>query len=122
MITEFGKELRKIRIDHDELLKDMAARLGVKASFLSAVEIGKKNVPENWFNTLVEQYALSLDEEAVLRKKAQNSVNAVKINLYGSGPKQRNMALVLARSFEEMSDETASKILDYMSKDKSEEA
>ena len=43
MITPFGKYLRKLRIDHDEKLKDMAAKLGVTGSYLSAVEIGKRD-------------------------------------------------------------------------------
>ena len=42
MITRFGKELRKIRIDHGEILKDMAEKLQVTPSFLSSVEVGKK--------------------------------------------------------------------------------
>ena len=44
MITELGKHLRKIRIDHGEILKNMADKLGVTSSFLSAVEIGKRNM------------------------------------------------------------------------------
>ena len=42
MLTSLGKFLRKIRIDNDEYLKDMADKLGVTVSFLSAVENGKK--------------------------------------------------------------------------------
>ena len=37
MLTKFGKELRKIRIEHDEILKDMADKLNVTAAYLSAV-------------------------------------------------------------------------------------
>ena len=33
MVTEFGKVLRKIRIDHGEILKQMADRLNVSSSF-----------------------------------------------------------------------------------------
>jgi transcriptional regulator with XRE-family HTH domain len=45
MLTEFGQYLRKIRIDCGDLLKDMADKLGVTSSYLSAVETGKRNVP-----------------------------------------------------------------------------
>ena len=42
MLTSLGKFLRKLRIDNNELLKDMAQKLNVSVSFLSAVENGKK--------------------------------------------------------------------------------
>ena len=38
MLTNFGKALRKLRIDNNELLKDMALKLEVTVSYLSAVE------------------------------------------------------------------------------------
>ena len=40
MLTALGKFLKKLRVDRNEVLKDMSARLGVTASFLSAVENG----------------------------------------------------------------------------------
>ena len=42
-VTEFGKFSRKLRIENDELLRDMANKLGVTASYLSAEEIYQKN-------------------------------------------------------------------------------
>ena len=47
MITNFGKFLRKLRIDNNEFLKDMAARLGVTVAYLSAIEHGKRDVPDH---------------------------------------------------------------------------
>ena len=41
MLTEFGKITRKIRIDNDVLLKDMANALNISAAFLSKLETGK---------------------------------------------------------------------------------
>ena len=46
MLTKFGKELRKIRIENDEILKDMADKLNVTAAYLSAVENGNRKVPD----------------------------------------------------------------------------
>ena len=42
MITSLGNFLRKLRFEKGEVLKDMAEKLGVTVSFLSAVENGKK--------------------------------------------------------------------------------
>lgn len=53
MLTEFGKILRKIRIDQGEIIKDMEEKLNVTASYLSVVETGKRNIPENWIEEIV---------------------------------------------------------------------
>ena len=47
MITEFGKILRIIRINCGDSAKDMSEKLGISASYLSAIENGKRNVPDN---------------------------------------------------------------------------
>ena len=44
MLTPFGKEARKWRIDNDVAMKTMASDLGVSVSYLSAVEHGKKPI------------------------------------------------------------------------------
>ena len=41
MLTSLGIFLRKLRLEQREVLKYMADKLGVSASFLSAVENGK---------------------------------------------------------------------------------
>lgn len=39
MATNYGKVLRKIRVDRDELLKDMAGKLGITSAYLSSIEM-----------------------------------------------------------------------------------
>lgn len=116
MITEFGKTLRKIRIDHNEILRDMAQHLEVSSSFLSSVEVGKKNVPDGWVDKITEVYNLNAKEHDMLQRQAKDAVKSVKINLCGSGNPQRNAALVFARDFSKISDETAEKIINLMTK------
>ncbi|MFD0587611.1 hypothetical protein ACFQZE_06325 [Paenibacillus sp. GCM10027627] len=58
MLTEFGKFVRKLRIDNDELLKHMANKLEVSSSYLSAVEIGKCNLPDEWKEVIINSYKL----------------------------------------------------------------
>jgi transcriptional regulator with XRE-family HTH domain len=47
MLTQLGIFLRKLRLDRGEILKDMAIKLNVSSSFLSAVENGKKRIPQS---------------------------------------------------------------------------
>ena len=46
MLTKFGKKLRALRLENDQRLKDMADKLEVTAAYLSAVENGKRSVPD----------------------------------------------------------------------------
>ena len=68
MLTQFGKELRHIRLDRDEKLKDMAEKLGVTVSYLSAVENGKRNIPDNWIEMIASEYYLSDEDVRNLQK------------------------------------------------------
>lgn len=65
-LTEFGKFLRKLRIDNGELLKDMAIKLNVTPSFLSMVETGKRSVPKKWKEEIEKSYSLSLKQKEEL--------------------------------------------------------
>ena len=44
-LTEFGKAVRKARIECDQTLANMASALGVTPAFLSSVETGRKKIP-----------------------------------------------------------------------------
>ena len=39
MLTEFGKVMRIIRINTGDSMRDMAAKIGMSATYLSAIEI-----------------------------------------------------------------------------------
>ena len=48
-ITEFGKAVRKARIDANNVtLSSMATSLQTTPSFLSAMEMGRKKIPAEW--------------------------------------------------------------------------
>ena len=114
--TKFGEFLRILRIKNHEVMGDTAKLLGAKVPFISAVENGKRNVPESWFNTLVEHYNLSLDEQKELKAAIEDSKTQVKINLTAIPQNKRTVALQFQRSFEKMDDETAEEILKLLNK------
>lgn len=62
MLTELGKTLRKIRHNRNQKLADMAANLQITASYLSAVENGRKKTPDGWLSKITEKYSLTEDE------------------------------------------------------------
>ncbi len=114
--TSFGEFVRILRIKKHEVMGDMAKVLGVKVPFLSAVENGKKNVPADWANKLISNYNLSTEEQCTLKQVIEESKTQFKISLQNAGIQQRRAALQFSRSFDEMDDETATKILNLLNK------
>jgi len=53
-LTEFGKEVRKARIDANETLVTMAKALDTTPAFLSAMETGSKNIAAKWVTAITD--------------------------------------------------------------------
>ncbi|CEI72585.1 helix-turn-helix domain-containing protein [Romboutsia hominis] len=101
-LTEFGRFSRKLRIDNGELLKDMATKLDVTVSYLSAVEIGKRNIPEKWEEEIVRAYHLNLQEREDLKKAIIYSKKVFKINVENFEKEEKDLILMLARKVDNM--------------------
>ena len=114
--TQFGEFVRILRIRHHEVMGDMARELGVKLPFLSAVENGKKNVPADWADKISVLYGLSEDDRAELETAIAESKTQYKLSLVNAGSVQRKAALKFARSFDNMSEETAERILELLNR------
>jgi len=105
MLTSFGKFVRKLRMDNGELLKDMADKLKVTSSYLSAVENGKRNVPQDWIKKINDLYELSLEEYKELKTAAKESQLVNKVDLKGFNNEDKNIMMALARSIDGMNEE-----------------
>lgn len=114
--TKFGEFVRVLRIRNHEVMGDMAKLLGVSLPFLSAVENGKKNVPAEWVEAIAKHYELTDNEKQELEAAIEESRTQYKIVSTNAGIQQRRAAMMFARSFDEMDDETAAKILELLSK------
>lgn len=110
-MTELGAMLRRIRTDHQELLKDMAERLCVSSAFLSAVESGKKRVPSNFAKKIVDTYGLNSDQENSLISAIELSADEMKINLQDASKNQRTAAVSFAKALGNLSDEDISDLM-----------
>ncbi len=114
--TKFGEFMRMQRIKRHEVMGDIAAVLNVKTPFVSAVESGKRNVPEEWIPMIIDHYDLSSDEQKELNEAVEQSKTQVKLNLISSTENKRKVALQFQRSFDEMDDDTAKAIMELLSK------
>jgi transcriptional regulator with XRE-family HTH domain len=114
MLTDFGRFLRKLRIDCGELIKDMSQKLNVTASYLSAVETGKRKIPDIWVNEIARLYRLDSTSKAALANAAARSARMVKFNLENFPDYKRETAILFAREFDRMDDETVLQIRDLL--------
>lgn len=116
MITEFGKALRKLRIDRNEVLKDMADKLQMTSSYLSAIECGKRNIPSDFISRIVDIYRLNEEEIRILHEARDNCIDSIEIKLSGNGRQKRDLALQFARKFDDLDNETTKTILNFLKK------
>ena len=104
MLTNLGRFLRKIRIDEGEILCDMANKLGVTASFLSAVENGKKRMPSAWNQKICELYGLSEEQKEEFTAAIAESEKVIELDFSAASLKNREMAVSFARKCSDMDD------------------
>ncbi len=63
ILTNLGKQTKKLRIDNEELLMDMANKLGISASYLSSIETGKRKAPKDFIEKIENIYKVKISEE-----------------------------------------------------------
>lgn len=97
MLTDFGKALRIIRVNRDISAKDMANNLGISPSYLSAIENGKRAIPDNFLSTLLNLYNLSQHEIEQLNLGIKQT-DTMKLDMTELSDKKRKLVLALAQS------------------------
>ncbi|GAA5647874.1 helix-turn-helix domain-containing protein [Vibrio proteolyticus] len=112
--TAFGRYLRKLRIDKGMILKDLADALGVSSAYLSALELGKKNISDEVVNQIIGLYGLNANEANELRDAATVSQPVVKFDLKNANSQERELVAVFARKYQEMSPEKKEKLMDFL--------
>jgi len=114
MLTLFGKFTRKLRIDSGELLKDMAEKLGVTSSYLSAVENGKRNVPQSWISKIADNYEITSDQFRELKEAVEKSRQTNKVDLKGMNSDDKDLMMALARRINGLDDQDKKDIKDIL--------
>ncbi len=110
MKTALGTFLRKLRLENGEKLKDMAENLNVSSAFLSAVENGKKKMPESWYDKLADLYRLSTKQQEDLKTAVIESGETIELKIKNISSSNRELALCLARHFDNLDEETSKQI------------
>jgi HTH-type transcriptional regulator, competence development regulator len=120
MLTEFGKELRKLRIDKNETLSSMSKKMDISISYLSAIENGIRDIPIDFIDKLVEIYKLSNKKRDVFLKAFANSTKKIDISLNSTMNEQRELAIMLSRKINDLTKDECQKIMEIIGGDKNE--
>ena len=110
--TELGKELRRLRIDGDERLLDMAERIDKSPAFLSAVETGKKSPPAGFEELVIGAYRLVGEAASKLKRAADLSRRS--FTLEGDTSLQRDTFGLMARRVHTLSEDELNRILSIL--------
>ncbi|MCQ2467911.1 MAG: XRE family transcriptional regulator [Clostridia bacterium] len=89
----------------------MADDLHISPAFLSAVENGKKKMPDSWFTLIPDTYQLKPDEIEEFKSAAYESMDVVELNIANASSANKKLAIRFARRFEEIDEKTSEEIL-----------
>lgn len=114
MATPLGKFLRKVRIDRDQVLYNMAEELEVSSAQLSAIELGKRSIAEKLKQRLITLYSQFASGEEEVARLVDVSQPTYKENLADTSEIKRELFISFARSYKDLSEEEAKKWLDEL--------
>lgn len=95
-ITEFGKMVRKARLDAEVTLLQMANELDVSSAFLSGMETGRKKIAVEWVGKTKAFFA---SHHIILPNLAEAAdVSNKSVNLEGLSPSHQMLVAGFART------------------------
>lgn len=119
MLTEFGKVMRIIRINSNESMREMAAKIGMSAAYLSAIETGKRNVPPNMEEILFSRYDFSEKDKQKIKDSIEKSAAQVKIDLTEMAEKKKKLIYSITKG--DIDEETLDRLCEIIGKKEKEE-
>ena len=96
----------------------MAKELEVSSAFLSAVENGKKKMPEYWYTKLEELYSLDSPKINELKNAVLESGKTIELDIGSSSRESKQLAISFARQFNSLDEETSRQIYNILNKHK----
>lgn len=101
-VTEFGKFLRKLRIEHSTTLRKMAVMLDISSGYLSAIELGKRNIPEGLAEKVRDSYSLNHNQYIEMKNIIDQEKTEINVDLTNANDEQKQVFLAFARGFDNL--------------------
>ena len=98
--NEYGIVMKEIRKRRGITLNDMANAMDVSISFLSALEVGNKTIPQNYPDKVASYYDLSLEELKELKNAMDLSNGKIIIPINKLDEEKTDILLEFARKIE----------------------
>lgn len=111
-MTPFGAKVRAMRTERGIAQKEMAAALGVSPAYLSALEHGRRGVP-NWamVQKIIGYFNVIWDEAGELEALAATSDPRVTVDTAGLSPAATTLANRLAAQIGTLGEEDIARIV-----------
>ena len=114
MLSNYGKILRKIRIDKGLTMAQMAKAVGITSAYLSTIERGKRNIPKSLTQNVINHYKLSNEQVAELQKAEYLSMDSFEIELSDVDLDKKTLVFTIAKNLKNMTCEQVAKINNIM--------
>ena len=106
--TNLAKFLKILRVQNDELLGNMADKMGIKPSYLSSIEANRRPLTDELRAKLVESYNLDEEQQQKLDNLVAEANRTVEVNLESVRdesllPEYVDTALLFAKDLSKMS-------------------
>jgi transcriptional regulator with XRE-family HTH domain len=102
MLTPFGLKVRQIRLEKGVKLLDLAGALGKSAAYVSAIETGRKPLPDHFEQEVAEVLQLTADEKSEVFQAADRTREKLKVG--GLSAESRELVAEFARSVDRLND------------------
>lgn len=99
-LTPFGVAARKLRLDKGLRLLDIAERLNMSAAYISAIETGRKPIPDAFVVHVGRAMELTTEELRELRRAADRARKEVRVDSLPED--QRELVAAFARRLDEV--------------------
>lgn len=118
-LTPFGKEVRKLRIDHEPSLKlkDLAQAVGVSSAYLSCVETGAKAPSPKLVDSVADKLGVDSETRRKLQRLASESSRVVQLDLSQGNVQARDLAMSFARRFASLDEGQVNELLRIIERD-----
>jgi transcriptional regulator with XRE-family HTH domain len=102
-LTTFGRTIRKLRVDKGMKLLELANALGHSSSYCSAIETGRKPIPDGYVAHVIRAMDLSPTQSRELRGAADRTRKDVRVQ--GLSEDQRELVAAFARRIDELDED-----------------
>lgn len=104
MSTIFGDAIQRIRQAAGMTLFEVASLMGLSSAFLSAIENGRKRVPDDFLQRWTAVLEVNDVQLRELQSKIAQTRGEVVVPLPGASTQDADLATALARKFSTLSD------------------